>query len=68
MDFNIVFYYVFNRTETARLKQDITQQKDDERKAALQQLSKLKDEELAAAKVGWERIVSEMQKQVDQYY
>lgn len=52
------------RTETARLKHDITQQKDDERKAALQQLSKLKDEELVAAKAGWERIIAEMQKQM----
>ncbi|VDH90204.1 Hypothetical predicted protein [Mytilus galloprovincialis] len=52
------------RTESSRLKHDITQQKDDERKAALQQLSKLKDEEMKAGKAGLEKIIAEMQKQM----
>ena len=63
-----ILLWKFFRTETGRLKHNITQQKDDERKAALQQLSKLKDEELISAKAGWEKIISEMQKQVNCLY
>lgn len=52
------------RKETTDLRRDLTQQKEDEKKAALQQLSRLKDEEIAASKRGWENIVNELQKQV----
>lgn len=46
------------------LRRDLTHQKEKEKKAALQQLSRLKDEEIAASKRGWENIVNELQRQV----
>lgn len=46
------------------LRRDLTHQKEEEKKAALQQLSCLKDEEIAASKRGWENIVNELQRQV----
>ena len=52
------------RSQCAQLKQDLTQQKEDEKRAALQQLSRLKDEEIKASKKGWENIVNDLQKQV----
>ncbi|XP_056005748.1 protein FAM184A-like [Ostrea edulis] len=54
------------KKETTDLRRDLTQQKEDEKKAALQQLSRLKDEEIAASKRGWENIVNELQKQVSE--
>lgn len=53
------------RKECARLKLDLTQQKDEEKKAALQQLSRLKDEEVGAARRGWENKVQELHNQLD---
>ncbi|KAK3095651.1 hypothetical protein FSP39_017162 [Pinctada imbricata] len=52
------------KTQCAKLKQELTQQKEDEKKAALQQLSRLKDEEIKASKKGWENIVNDLQKQI----
>lgn len=46
------------------MRRDLTHQKEEEKKAALQQLSRLKDEEIAASKRGWENIVNELQRQV----
>ncbi|XP_060076587.1 protein FAM184A-like [Ylistrum balloti] len=53
------------RKECARLKLDLTQQKDEEKKAALQQLARLKDEEVVAARRGWENKVHELNNQLD---
>ncbi|OWF38300.1 protein FAM184A-like [Mizuhopecten yessoensis] len=53
------------RKECARLKLDLTQQKDEEKKAALQQLARLKDEEVVAARRGWENKVQELHSQLD---
>ncbi|XP_033756582.1 protein FAM184A-like [Pecten maximus] len=53
------------RKECARLKLDLTQQKDEEKKSALQQLSRLKDEEVMAARRGWENKVQELHSQLD---
>lgn len=46
------------------MRRELTHQKEEEKKAALHQLSRLKDEEIAASKRGWENIVNELQRQV----
>lgn len=59
-----VWLCLCNRKETTELRRELSHQKEEEKKAALQQLSRLKDEEIAASKRGWENIVSELQRQV----
>jgi len=56
--------YFHHRNECSRLRRDLNQQKEDENRAALQHLAKLKDEEIAAVKRGWEGKVAELQRQV----
>ncbi|XP_041368165.1 protein FAM184A-like [Gigantopelta aegis] len=53
------------RTECKKLQVELTQQKDDEKKAALDKLSSLKDEEIIAIRRGLEKTVSELQKQIE---
>ena len=49
--------YVVNfcsRRECEKLRKEITSQKDEERRAEMDRLSELKDEQMQAAKQGWE--------------
>ena len=55
---------VFSRTECNKLRQEISEQKENEMRAALQQLSSLKDNEIAATRAGWENKVDDLMKQV----
>ena len=52
------------RAECNKLRHEVTQQKDEDRRAALEQLTAMKDEELAAAKQGWQDKINELLKQV----
>ena len=55
------------KRETMRLRHEIAQQKDEERKHALAQLSKMKDEESAAMKRSWEKKVEDLLAEVGTY-
>ena len=49
--------YVVNicsRRECEKFRKEITSQKDEERRAEMDRLSELKDEQMQAAKQGWE--------------
>ncbi|KAL4231837.1 hypothetical protein ACF0H5_009413 [Mactra antiquata] len=52
------------RRECNKLRDEINVQKDSEMKAALEQLSRMKDEEIMATKAGWENKVQELMKQI----
>ncbi|KAL3864834.1 hypothetical protein ACJMK2_006484 [Sinanodonta woodiana] len=52
------------RSECAKLRQELTEQKEKENRAALQHLASLKDEEIAASKAGWEKRVNDLMKQI----
>lgn len=54
------------RKECEKLHLDITAQKDEERRAEIQQLLQLKDNEMQAAKQGWEAKLSQLLQEV--YY
>jgi hypothetical protein len=54
----------FYRRECGKLREEITEQKDSEMRAALEQLSKMKDEEIMATRSGWENKVADLTKQV----
>ena len=48
------------KRETMRVRHEISQQKDEERKAAIAQLARTKDEETSAMKRGWEKKVEDL--------
>ncbi|XP_013402625.1 protein FAM184A-like [Lingula anatina] len=48
------------RKECLKLRSELTEQKEEDKRAALQQLAKMKDEEIAAAREGWERKVTQL--------
>lgn len=52
------------RRECNKLREEITEQKDSEMRAALRQLSAMKDEEITATRQGWENKVQELMKQI----
>lgn len=52
------------RCECAKLRQELTAQKDDERRAAMEHLSKLKDEAFAAERAGFENRLTQLNRQV----
>ena len=45
---------ICSRRECEKLRKEITSQKDEERRAEMDRLSELKDEQMQAAKQGWE--------------
>lgn len=50
----VVDYIYSVRRECEKLGKEITSQKDEERRAEMDRLSELKDEQMLAAKQGWE--------------
>ena len=52
------------RSECSKLRQELTAQKDDEKRAALEHLSKLKDEAFAAERAGFENRLTHLNRQV----
>ena len=52
------------RNECSKLRQELTAQKDDEKRAALEHLSKLKDEAFAAERAGFENRLTHLNRQV----
>lgn len=52
------------RYECSKLREELIAQKDDEKKAALQHLSLLKDEEIAADRAGFENRIAHLNRQV----
>ena len=55
---------VYIRRECSQLREEISAQKESEMRAALEQLAKMKDGEIAATRAGWEHKVQELMKQV----
>ncbi|KAK7508630.1 hypothetical protein BaRGS_00000196 [Batillaria attramentaria] len=53
------------KAECTKLKQELTAQKDDEKRAALEHLTQLKDEEIAALRASFETKVTHLSRQVD---
>ena len=47
-----------------RIRHEVTQQKDEEKRAAMQQLTKAKDDEMAAMKRSWENKVQDLLSEV----
>lgn len=52
------------RRECDKLRKELTAQKEEDKRAALGQLAKMKDEEAHASKYGWEKKVSELLNEV----
>ncbi|XP_052773969.1 protein FAM184A-like [Mya arenaria] len=52
------------RRECSKLREEINAQKESEMRAALEQLSRMKDEEISATRAGWEKKVQELMKQI----
>ncbi|XP_060568985.1 protein FAM184A-like, partial [Ruditapes philippinarum] len=52
------------RRECGKLREEITEQKDSDMRAALEQLSKMKDEEIMVTRSGWENKVADLTKQI----
>ena len=53
-----------NRSECSKLRQELTAQKDDEKRAAMEHLSKLKEEAFAAERAGFENRLTQLNRQV----
>jgi uncharacterized protein (DUF4415 family) len=61
MKFNLTLCY---RRECAKVRQDIGKEKDEDKRAAFVQLSKMKDEEMQANKEGWQIKMNELLEEV----
>lgn len=53
------------KMECSKLRQELTAQKDDERRAALEHLARLKDEEIFASRAGFENKITHLNRQLD---
>jgi len=56
--------YCHCRRECNKLREEINEQKESEMRSALTQLSRMKDDEIAATKAGWEKKVQDLMRQV----
>lgn len=54
----------WSRSESAKLRSELTSQMEAEKKAALAQLAKLKDEEIAAVRAGLDSQMEHLRRQV----
>jgi hypothetical protein len=57
-------FILTSRKECAKLRSEITEQKDEDKRAALAQLMTLKEDQFNAAKQAWENKVQELLDQV----
>ena len=53
-----------NRRECEKLRSELTEQHDEDKQAALKQLTSLKTQELDASKQGWQKKVTELLQEV----
>jgi hypothetical protein len=53
-----------NRNEVARVQEEISAQKEEDKRASLAQLAKRKDQELEASRLGWEQKMKDQMTEV----
>ncbi|KAL5022301.1 hypothetical protein ScPMuIL_001456 [Solemya velum] len=52
------------RSECSKLRDELTKQKEDEKKAAMKELARLKDDEMVAAKASWQSKIDDFLSQI----
>lgn len=60
----IVTLTCVNRNEVARVQEEISAQKEEDKRASLAQLAKRKDQELEASRLGWEQKMKDQMTEV----